>query len=67
VKRFSKLVGNSVYGKTITNQEKHRDIKYVNGSRKASNYIKSDRYIQMEEIEESFYKMTLQTCTVCHM
>jgi len=63
----SKLVGNSVYGKTITNQEKHRDIKYVNDSRKASNYIKSDRYIHMEEIEESFYEMTLQKCKVCHM
>jgi hypothetical protein len=30
----SKLIGNSAYGKTITNKEKHIDVRYVDGAEK---------------------------------
>lgn len=63
----AKLIGNSVYGKMITNQERHRDIKYADSNRKASNYIKGERYIDMEEIEHDFYEMTLEKVKVIYL
>ena len=47
----SKLIGNSAYGKTITNKEKHKNVKYVDGSDVASTKIKSKRFCSLSEID----------------
>ena len=56
----SKLIGNSVYGKMITNKEKHRDISYTDSERKASLKVKGHRFISMEEPCSGFFEMTQQ-------
>lgn len=60
----AKLIGNSVYGKMLTNQERHREIKYANSNRKALNYIKADRDIDMEEMAHDSYEMSLEKAEV---
>ena len=56
----AKLTGNSVYGKTITNKEKHRDIAYCNDDKKASIMIKNGRFLAMDEIGDGFYEMMME-------
>ena len=46
----SNLVGNSFYGKTITNKEKHRNVIYVDGSAAASARIRNTKFVSMEEV-----------------
>ena len=53
----SKLVGNSSYGKTITDKEKHRNVEYVEGDREASMKVRSRLFASMEEIDEEFYEV----------
>ena len=53
----SKLVGNSLYGKTITNKEKHKKTMYCLGTRDTSRKIRQKRFSSMEEIEEDFYEI----------
>lgn len=47
-----------MYGKTITNKEKHRIIKYLFGSRKASNSVKSQLFHSLDEIDDDFYEVS---------
>ena len=47
----SKLVGNSSYGKTITDKEKHRNVKYVMGDEVASQRVRSVKFVLLYEID----------------
>ena len=51
-----KLVGNSTYGKTITNKDKHRDVRYIEGHKNVSARIRSQRFCSAEEISEGLYE-----------
>ena len=53
----NKLVGNSSYGKTITDKEKHRNVKYVQGDEVASQKVRSVKFISLEEIDNEFYEI----------
>ena len=55
----SKLVGNSFYGKTITNKEKHRNVVYIAGSDTASAKIRNTKFVSMEEVCDDFYEIVL--------
>ena len=54
----NKLIGNSCYGKTITNKDKHRDVSYVEGHKAASVKIRSPRFCSAEEITQELYETT---------
>jgi G:T-mismatch repair DNA endonuclease (very short patch repair protein) len=60
----SKLVGNSAYGKTITNKERHRQVKYVDGDEEASARIRGNRFVSLEEIDDLFYEMVMHKSKV---
>jgi G:T-mismatch repair DNA endonuclease (very short patch repair protein) len=53
----SKLVGNSAYGKTITNKEKHRQVKYVDGEAETSARIRKNNFVSLDEIDRDFYEI----------
>ncbi|KXJ10780.1 hypothetical protein AC249_AIPGENE21810, partial [Exaiptasia diaphana] len=53
-----KLVGNSSYGKTITNQLKHRDVKFCADS-KASLMVNSPFFRQLDSIDEDTYEVQM--------
>jgi hypothetical protein len=55
----SKLIGNSAYGKTITNKERHRNVKYVDGAAKASAKVCGSNFISLDEISSDFYEVEL--------
>ena len=46
----SKLIGNSCYGKTIVNKDKHREVVYVAGHSEASDLIASPRFESMVDL-----------------
>ncbi|CAH3104133.1 unnamed protein product [Porites lobata] len=50
-----KLVGNSSYGKTITDQERHREVKFCEET-KASRLINTPFFRQIDRIEENTYE-----------
>ena len=52
-----KLVGNSFYGKTITDKEKHQTISYVHGDAKASERVRRTKFVAMEELDDEFYEI----------
>ena len=51
-----KLIGNSAFGGTITNREKHRDVKYGD-SHKANQKIRSPLFRSLEMLNEDFYEI----------
>ena len=55
----SKLVGNSSYGKTIMDKEKHAKVEYVEGSHAASLRIRDNHFNSLEEIDEEFYEISM--------
>ncbi|KAL9961203.1 hypothetical protein ACROYT_G030104 [Oculina patagonica] len=54
-----KLVGNSSYGKTITDQERHREVKFCEEA-KASRLINTPFFRQIDQIDEYTYEV--QSC-----
>ena len=46
----SKLIGNSCYGKTIVNKDKHREVQYVAGHSEASDLISSPRFESLADL-----------------
>ena len=46
----SKLIGNSCYGKTIVNKDKHRDVDYIEGHSEASDLISSPRFESLVDL-----------------
>ena len=61
---MSKLVGNSAYGKTITNKEKHKTVKYVEGSSAASAKVHGRNFNSLVEVDKDFYELTLDKSRV---
>ncbi|KXJ22829.1 Zinc finger and SCAN domain-containing protein 22 [Exaiptasia diaphana] len=51
-----KLVGNSSYGKTITDQERHREVKFCSDA-KASRLVNDPFFRQIDEIDENTYEV----------
>jgi hypothetical protein len=55
----SKLIGNSCYGKTITNKDRHRNVEYVDGHDEASDSIGRVDFESLNELtEDGFYETT---------
>ncbi len=52
------ITGNSVYGKMITNKERHKNIRYHSDVRKAGLAIASSRFRCLEEIHDDFYEIS---------
>ena len=50
------LLANSVYGKTITNKEKHQNVSYFTDEQKASRFVADHRFVSLDVLEESFYE-----------
>ncbi|KXJ16371.1 hypothetical protein AC249_AIPGENE6507 [Exaiptasia diaphana] len=50
-----KLVGNSSYGKTITDQERHREIKFCSDT-KASRLVNTPFFRQIDEIDKNTWE-----------
>ena len=46
----SKLIGNSCYGKTIVNKDKHREVVYVESHSEASDLISSPRFESLVDL-----------------
>ena len=55
----AKLVGNSMYGKTIINKTAHRDTGYTVDDRKVAQLIRSSRFHSLNIVDESLFE------TVC--
>ena len=51
-----KLIGNSSYGKLITNKEKHHDIVYVNESAIGIE-IMDEHFFNLTELPDSYYEV----------
>ena len=51
-----KLIGNSSYGKLITNKEKHHDIVYVNES-EIGTEIMDEHFYNMTELPDGYYEV----------
>ena len=56
---FLFLVGNSSYGKTITDQERHREVRFCEET-KASRLINKPFFRQIDQIDENTYEV--QSC-----
>ena len=56
IAEMSKLIGNSSYGRMITNKEKHHDIIYVNES-EISTEIKNNHFYDMTELPNGYYEV----------
>ena len=46
----SKLIGNSCYGKTIVNKDKHREVVYIEGHNDASDLVSSSRFDSLVDL-----------------
>ena len=51
-----KLIGNSSYGKLITNKEKHHDIVYVNESETGAE-IMDNHFYSLTELQDGYYEV----------
>ena len=52
-----KLLGNSAYGKTVTNVDRHRDTKYCTEVN-TSQFINSNRFRQLDVVTDYVYEIT---------
>jgi AraC-like DNA-binding protein len=54
-----KLIGNSCYGKTITNKDRHRNVEYIDGHSEASEAISSFDFESLNQLtDDGFYETT---------
>ena len=58
-----KLLGNSAYGKTVTNVDRHRDTKYCTDVN-TSQFINSNRFRQLDVITEDTYEIEMNKSVV---
>ena len=56
IAEMSKLIGNSSYGRMITNKEKHHDIIYIDES-EISTEIIDDHFYDMTELPDGYYEV----------
>jgi hypothetical protein len=61
----AKLVGNALYGKTITNKEKHVDVKYA-AANKTRQFTNSPLFQHMSKINDDIYEVQLHKGTIKH-
>ncbi|KAI8484923.1 hypothetical protein Bbelb_373300 [Branchiostoma belcheri] len=54
-----KLIGNSAYGKTVTNKEKQLDVEFCRDAVTATRRINTPRFRHVEEVADDFYEMQL--------
>ena len=54
---MSKLIGNSSYGRMITNKEKHHDIAYVDESEISTEIINNHYFYDMTELPDGYYEV----------
>ncbi|XP_019633364.1 PREDICTED: uncharacterized protein LOC109476787 [Branchiostoma belcheri] len=52
-----KLIGNSAYGKTVTNKEKQSDVCYCNSAVAATQKINSPCFKKVSEVVDGFYEI----------
>ena len=50
-----KLLGNSAYGGTIMNKEKHSKIKYVKGEKNTSHYVNDAKFKSLSSMNDGIY------------
>ena len=60
-----KLLGNSEYGKTITNVDRHRDVKYCT-EKAASIMVNDRRFRQLAVVVDDAYEIELNKSTVTY-
>ena len=60
-----KLLGNSGYGKTVTNVDRHRDIKYCTEVG-TSSHINNTRFRQLDVVTEDAYEVTSNKARVTY-
>ena len=60
-----KLLGNSAYGKTVTNIDKHRDVRYCNEVG-TSSHINNKRFRQLDVVAEDAYEITSSKARVTY-
>ena len=60
-----KLLGNSGYGKTVTNVDRHRDIKYCTEVG-TSSHINNERFRQLDVVTEDAYEVTSNKARVTY-
>ena len=53
-----KLIGNSGYGKCITNLEKHKEVQYFNAS-EVSGAVNDSYFCDLDELDEDFLRFLL--------
>ena len=56
IAEMNKLIGNSSYGSTITNKEKHHDILYAN-DRQVGEYIMNNHFFGLTELPDGYYEV----------
>ena len=61
--RHDETIGNSAYGKTVTNVDRHRDTKYCTEVN-TSQFINSNRFRQLDVITEDTYEVALNKSVV---
>lgn len=55
----AKLIGNSLYGKTITNKERHTSTHYTSSHDKAQTLINSQRFMSVNEIDNDVFEFEM--------
>ena len=60
-----KLLGNSAYGKTVTNVDKHRDVRYCTEVG-TSSCINNKRFRQLDVVDEDAYEVTSSKARVTY-
>ena len=60
-----KLLGNSAYGKTVTNVDRHRDIKYSTEVG-TSALVNNKRFRQLDVVAEDAYEVTSSKARVTY-
>ena len=58
-----KLIGNSSYGKTITNKDMHTNVKVCNDE-EASKYVNEPLFRDMDEIGQNLYEVSMAKKTI---
>ena len=58
-----KLIGNSGYGKCITNLEEHKKVQYLNAS-EVSGAVNDSYFCDLDELDEDFFKVSFNKKSV---
>ena len=60
-----KLIGNSAYGSLIMDKERHQDIKYVKGERKASMLVNDKSFKKLTILDNDLYEIECAKKKIC--